>query len=45
LFQTNNSVNEIATELGIYDQSYFSRLFKKYESVTPIEYRKMIDKS
>ncbi len=45
LFQTNNSINEIATELGIYDPSYFSRLFKKYEGVSPLEYRKMIEKS
>jgi AraC family transcriptional regulator, transcriptional activator of pobA len=45
LFQTNNSINEIASELGIYDQSYFSRLFKKYEGTTPIEYRKMIETS
>lgn len=45
LFQTNNSINEIATELGINDPSYFSRLFKKYEGVSPIEYRKMIETS
>ncbi len=45
LFQTNNSIHEIAMELGIYDQSYFSRLFKKYEGCTPLEYRKTIDKS
>lgn len=45
LIQTNYTANEIAAELGIYDQSYFSRLFKKYEGVTPTEYRKMIEKS
>jgi YesN/AraC family two-component response regulator len=45
LFQTNYSINEIASELGIYDQSYFSRLFKKYEGVTPLEYRKVIELS
>jgi AraC family transcriptional activator of pobA len=45
LFQTNNSINEIAAELGIHDQSYFSRLFKKYEGMTPLEFRKMIEKS
>lgn len=45
LFQTNNSINDIASELGIYDQSYFSRLFKKYEGVTPLEFRKMIETS
>jgi AraC family transcriptional regulator, transcriptional activator of pobA len=45
LFQTNDSVNEIAFELGINDPSYFSRLFKKYEGVTPMAFRKMIEKS
>ena len=43
LFQSNLSISEIASELGIDDQSYFSRLFKKHEGVTPIAYRKMID--
>jgi AraC family transcriptional activator of pobA len=45
LYQTNLSVNEIAMQVGHYDQSYFSRIFKKNEGVTPIQYRKMIDKS
>jgi AraC family transcriptional activator of pobA len=45
LYQTNLSINEIAMQVGHYDQSYFSRIFKKNEGVTPIQYRKMIDKS
>lgn len=45
LYQTNLSVSEIAMQVGYYDQSYFSRIFKKGEGVTPIQYRKMIDKS
>jgi AraC family transcriptional regulator, transcriptional activator of pobA len=45
LFQTSLTINEVAAEIGIYDQSYFSRLFKKYEGVTPLEFRKKIDKS
>jgi AraC family transcriptional activator of pobA len=45
LYQTNLSVSEIAMQVGHYDQSYFSRIFKKNEGVTPIQYRKMIDKS
>jgi AraC family transcriptional regulator, transcriptional activator of pobA len=45
LFQTNNNISEIAFELGIHDSSYFSRLFKKYEGVTPVQYRKMIETS
>jgi AraC family transcriptional regulator, transcriptional activator of pobA len=43
LYQTSYSISEIAAEIGIYDQSYFSRLFKKYELVTPLEFRKMIE--
>jgi AraC-like DNA-binding protein/mannose-6-phosphate isomerase-like protein (cupin superfamily) len=45
LYQTNLSVSEIAMTVGHYDQSYFSRIFKKSEGVTPIQFRKMIDKS
>jgi AraC family transcriptional regulator, transcriptional activator of pobA len=45
LYQTNLSITEIAMQVGHYDQSYFSRIFKKSEGVTPIQFRKMIDKS
>ncbi|WP_431242933.1 helix-turn-helix domain-containing protein [Flavobacterium sp. P21] len=45
LFQTTLSINEIAAQVGHEDQSYFSRFFKKHEGVSPIQYRKMIDKS
>lgn len=45
LYQTNLSVSEIAMQVGHYDQSYFSRIFKKNEGVSPMQYRKMIDKS
>ncbi|WP_264534920.1 AraC family transcriptional regulator [Flavobacterium sp. N1736] len=45
LFQTTLSVSEIAIEVGHEDHSYFSRFFKKYEGITPIQYRKLIDKS
>ncbi|HEY8896917.1 MAG TPA: AraC family transcriptional regulator [Niastella sp.] len=45
LNQTNLSINEVAGEIGIFDASYFSRLFKKYEGVTPLAFRKMIEKS
>jgi AraC-like DNA-binding protein len=36
LFQTDSSIQEIASELGIEDQSYFSRLFKKQEGISPV---------
>jgi AraC-like DNA-binding protein/mannose-6-phosphate isomerase-like protein (cupin superfamily) len=45
LFQTTLSVGEIATQVGFEDQSYFSRFFKKTEGISPIRYRKLIDKS
>jgi AraC family transcriptional regulator, transcriptional activator of pobA len=45
LYQTNLCINEISAAIGIYDQSYFSRLFKKYEGITPLEFRKMIEMS
>jgi len=45
LFQTTFSVGEIATQVGFEDQSYFSRFFKKLEGISPIRYRKLIDKS
>lgn len=45
LYQTDLTINGIAAEIGIYDQSYFSRLFKKYEGLTPLEFRKRIEKS
>ena len=45
LFQTTLSVSEIAMRVGHEDQSYFSRFFKKYEGITPVQYRKLIDKS
>lgn len=45
LFQTTLSVSEIALQVGHEDHSYFSRFFKKKEGISPIQYRKMIDKS
>jgi len=45
LLQTHHSIRQIAADLGIEDHSYFSRLFKKYEGTTPLQYRKMIEKS
>jgi len=41
---TEDRVNEIASQLGIEDSYYFSRLFKKLMGVSPAEYRKRIMK-
>lgn len=45
LYQSQLSISEIAQEVGLEDPSYFSRLFKKHEGVTPLAFRKMIEKS
>jgi len=45
LYQSSFNIGEVAEAVGISDQSYFSRLFKKYESVTPLQFRQMIEKS
>ena len=40
LRQTTLSVGKVALEMGFTDQSYFTRKFKKYEGVTPIDFRR-----
>ncbi|MCD9021149.1 helix-turn-helix domain-containing protein [Cohnella silvisoli] len=40
LAHTRQSVKEIAYAVGIGDEKYFMRLFKKYEKITPTEFRK-----
>ena len=45
LYQSDWPVGEIARAVGLADASYFSRLFKKHEGVTPLGFRKMIEKS
>lgn len=45
LRQSDLSISEIALEVGFEDQSYFARLFKRYEGITPTEFRRMIDRS
>ncbi|GHU68860.1 transcriptional regulator [Spirochaetia bacterium] len=37
---TDLAISEIADHLGYKDQSYFSRLFKKYTKVSPLSYKK-----
>ena len=45
LSQSTMTVGEVAAEIGLFDASYFSRMFKKYEGMTPLAFRKMIEKS
>ena len=42
LFHTNNSIKEIAFQLGFEDASYFNRFFKRLTSSTPLSYRTTI---
>ena len=39
LFHTNNSLKEIAFDLGFSEASYFNRFFKRETGVTPADYR------
>lgn len=45
LCQSASPISQISVEVGFDDQSYFTRLFKKYEGMTPSEFRKMIEMS
>lgn len=35
-------IDAIAQEMGFVDSSYFTKVFKKYEGITPTQYRKLI---
>lgn len=39
LRNTKKSISEISAEVGIYDQNYFTRIFKEYMHCTPSHYR------
>ena len=40
LYYTNNTIKEVAYELGFEDHTYFSRLFKKITGTTPLAFRR-----
>ena len=40
LSTTNMKMSEIAAEIGFESEQYFSRIFKRYEGLTPTAYRK-----
>lgn len=45
LENTNMNINEISEELGFAECGYFIKIFKKYEGVTPLLYRKYCKKA
>ncbi|MFD1735271.1 helix-turn-helix domain-containing protein [Bacillus salitolerans] len=42
LATTNDKIAAICKEVGIEDQGYFSKLFKKLEGMSPVEYRRVV---
>ena len=40
LENTDLPMQKVGEEVGISDQNYFSRIFKKYNGVSPLNYRK-----
>lgn len=42
LATTDLPVQNVAELVGIYDENYFSRLFKKYQNITPSKYRNLM---
>ena len=39
LANTDEKINEIAHAIGYHDERYFTKIFKRYENMTPSEYR------
>lgn len=39
LAERSSTLSEISRKIGIYDSSYFSKLFKAHTGITPMEYR------
>jgi AraC-like DNA-binding protein len=45
LIGTRMNIKDISIHVGIIDEKYFMRLFKKYEKMTPTQYRKAFNKT
>ena len=44
LQNSNLNISEVASQCGFISQSYFGKIFKKYENMSPIEYKKKVQK-
>lgn len=42
LIESSSSIEEIASDIGIGDVFYFTKLFKRHEGITPGKYRRML---
>ncbi len=42
--RTNHNITEMALQVGFDNITYFSTIFKKYTGLTPVEYRKNLQK-
>lgn len=45
LASQNKTVGEVASECGIYDVNYFSRIFKKHNGITPTQFKRLPPKT
>ena len=45
LATTGIPIAVIAEKVGIYDENYFTKLFKKYQGMTPREYRQLMQEN
>jgi YesN/AraC family two-component response regulator len=41
LLSTDFSLSKVAEKIGVEDEAYFSRMFKKHTGISPNEYRKL----
>lgn len=42
LATTDLPIHEVAAQVGIYDENYYARLFKKFQGQTAKQYRSMM---
>ncbi len=45
LSKSNVKISSICKEVGMEDQGYFSKVFRKFEGISPMEYRRIVQRS